>query len=149
MSDLSDLTEGAPRSARAALEAAGLSVEQLRPLCELQPLRSWMNLLLTMATCLGVPLLAWAFPHPVSYVFCVCLAIHNFNALAQLVHASDHGTLSRNKRFNVLVGNLCAYPLGYNRSGHRNAHQDHHLYLNTERDPDLIWNPPDQSLHGL
>ncbi|TRZ98315.1 MAG: hypothetical protein D4R81_10890 [Nitrospiraceae bacterium] len=149
MHELTELTAGAPSSARAVLEAAGLSAEKLRPLCKLRQFRSVLSLLLTVATFLGVPLLAWLFPHPAVYVLCVFLAIHNFNCFAQLVHASDHWTLSRSKRLNVLIGNLCAYPLGYNRSGHRNAHQDHHLYLNTESDPDLIWNPPDQTLRGL
>jgi len=64
MHELTELTAGAPSSARAVLEAAGLSAEKLRPLCKLRQFRSVLSLLLTVATFLGVPLLAWLFPHP-------------------------------------------------------------------------------------
>jgi fatty acid desaturase len=149
MDELAELTAGAPRNFRESLAGGRISAAQIRGLCVVRGSRSVLDLATTLATFVAVPVLAWLAPHPLTYVFCVLLAIHNFNCLAQLVHESDHGSLFRRPGLNAVVGNLCAYPVGYNRYGHRQAHLDHHLYLNTERDPDLIWSRPEQSTREL
>jgi len=149
MDELSELTAGAPTSFRETLRRGRVSVSAVRELCEVKDARGVIDLSTTLLTVLAVPVLAWLLPHPVTYMACFLLAIHNFNCLAQLVHESDHGSLFRASRLNTLVGNLCAYPVGYHRYGHREAHLDHHTYLNTERDPDRIWNRPDQTTRDL
>jgi fatty acid desaturase len=90
-----------------------------------------------------VPVLYGLYPRWWTAVLLALWSIRNFNSAAQLVHESDHGTLFRDPRLNRRLGNLFAYLLGYTRSGHRTAHMDHHLYLNTERDPDIIFSQPD------
>src|SRR5262249_2672990 len=80
---------------------------------------------------------------------CIVLNIRVFNCFAQLVHTSDHGGLLPNARLNKFLGDVCASCLGYTQSGHRVTHLNHHLFLNTERDPDLIWGKPDDTSRDL
>ena len=83
------------------------------------------------------------------FVILALCSIRNFNCAAQLVHESDHGTLFRHPRLNQGFGNVFAHLLGYTRSGHRNAHMDHHVYLNTDRDPDIIFSQPVTAFPGF
>jgi len=137
------------RSAREALHSGAISLETLRALRELRDSRSVLDLTLTVGSVVAVPVFYAMFPHPLTFVACMLLTVRNFNCAAQLVHESDHATLFRHPWLNTLMGNLCAYILGYTRSGHRQAHMDHHIYLNTERDPDIIFSQPDKSGQAL
>jgi fatty acid desaturase len=139
---LDEMTMGAPRSTREALASGAITLEALRAAHRLRDGRSALDVTAALVSFAGVPVIAGFFPRWWAYALCVLLAIRNFNCAAQLVHESDHGTLFRDPRLNRFFGNVCAYLLGYTRSGHRQAHMDHHLYLNTERDPDLIFSQP-------
>ena len=150
---LDEMTVGAPRSAREALQSGAITLDALRAAHRLRDGRSALDVIAALASFAALPILVALHPRWWVYALGVLLAIRNFNSAAQLVHESDHGTLFRNPRLNRVVGNVCACLLGYTRSGHRQAHMDHHLFLNTERDPDLIFSQPSapgrQILRGL
>src|SRR5512144_1587446 len=153
VSGLDEMTVGAPRSAREALQSGAISLEALRAAHRMRDGRSALDVLGTLASFVAVPVLFGLQPRWWTFVLLALCAIRNFNCAAQLVHESDHGTLFRDPRLNRSLGNLFAYLLGYTRSGHRTAHMDHHLYLNTDRDPDIIFSQPSASssavLRGL
>ena len=139
---LDDMTIGAPRSAREALKAGAIGLEDLRAAHRLRDSRSALDVLVTLACFIAVPSLFGLYRAWWIAPLLMLGAIRNFNCAAQLVHESDHGTLFRSPRLNRSAGNLFAYLLGYTRAGHRTAHMDHHIYLNTERDPDVIFSQP-------
>ena len=150
---LDEMTVGAPRSAREALQSGAISLEALRAAHRMRDGRSALDVLGTLASFVAVPVLFGLHQRWWTFVLLALCAIRNFNCAAQLVHESDHGTLFRDPRLNRSLGNLFAYLLGYTRSGHRTAHMDHHLYLNTDQDPDIIFSQPSASssavLRGL
>lgn len=139
---LDEMMVGAPRSAREALQSGAISLEALRAAHRMRDGRSALDVLGTLASFVAVPVLFGLYPRWWAFAVLALCAIRNFNCAAQLVHESDHGTLFRDPRLNRSLGNLFAYLLGYTRSGHRTAHMDHHLYLNTDRDPDIIFSQP-------
>jgi len=150
---LEEMTTGAPRSAREALQSGAISLEALRAAHQMRDSRSALDIVATLVSFVAVPTLFGLYPRWWTAALLSLWSIRNFNCAAQLVHESDHGTLLRDPRVNQGMGNLFAYLLGYTRSGHRTAHMDHHLYLNTERDPDIIFSQPSASaaavLRGL
>jgi fatty acid desaturase len=152
-SGLDEMMVGAPRSAREALQSGAISLEALRVVHRMRDGRSALDVLGTLVSFVAVPVLFGLHPRWWTVTLLALCAIRNFNCAAQLVHESDHGTLFRDPRLNRSLGNLFAYLLGYTRSGHRTAHMDHHLYLNTDRDPDIIFSQPSASsaavLRGL
>ncbi len=146
---LEDMTVGAPRSAREALQSGAISLEALRAVHRMRDGRSALDVLAALASFVAVPVVFGLHPRWWTGALLALCAIRSFNCAAQLVHESDHGTLFRNPRLNRGFGNLFAYLLGYTRGGHRTAHMDHHLYLNTERDPDIIFSQPSASAPAM
>lgn len=149
VSGLEEMTVGAPRSAREALQSGAISLESLRSAHQMRDRRSVLDAIVTLVCFAAVPALFGLYPRWWTFTILALGAIRNFNCAAQLVHESDHGTLFRNPRLNRSFGNLFAYLLGYTRSGHRAAHMDHHLYLNTDRDPDIIFSQPSASASAV
>ncbi len=143
--DIEELTPGAPTSAKEAIQTRAISVDKLRALCVVRDGRSLVDVVVALSCFVAVPVVYATWSSPAVFVGCLLLVIRNANSLAQIVHESDHGGLFRDPRLNLWVGNLAALMLGYTRSGHRHAHMDHHLYLNTERDPDGIFGSPNQN----
>jgi len=146
---LDEMTVGAPRSAREALQSGAISLDTLRAAHRMRDGRSALDVVVTLASFVAVPVLFGWLPRWWTFAILALCAIRNFNCAAQLVHESDHGTLFRDPRLNRSLGNLFAYLLGYTRTGHRAAHMDHHLYLNTDRDPDIIFSQPDASAAAM
>jgi fatty acid desaturase len=143
------VTLGVPATYREMLRQAGIGAEDLRVLNEPSIPRTLFELVLVALSLAAVPVIYAVAPHPLTFVLCFVLSVRNSNCLAQLIHTSDHGALFKNPRLNAGVGNACSYLLGYTRAGHRLAHLRHHLYLNTEKDPDLVWATPQQTSRDL
>ncbi|MGH2584210.1 MAG: fatty acid desaturase family protein [Dehalococcoidia bacterium] len=146
---LDEMTVGAPRSAREALQSGAISLDALKAAHHMRDGRSALDVVVTLASFVAVPVFFGWLPRWWTFVILALCVIRNFNCAAQLVHESDHGTLFRDPRLNRYFGNLFAYLLGYTRSGHRTAHMDHHLYLNTDRDPDIIFSQPGASSSAM
>jgi fatty acid desaturase len=138
-----------PAAYRAAIAAAGFPMNELRALTKLRQRRAVLDLATALGSIALGPLLYAAFPNPVTFVFVFFFSIRTFNCFAQLVHMSDHGALFVSPWANRVGGNIAASCLGYTRTGHRLAHLNHHLYLNTVRDPDRIWGAPDETTREL
>jgi fatty acid desaturase len=138
-----------PASYWEILARVGFPMQELRRLGQVRTARSSFDLVVTGVSLAAVPTLYALVPRVVTFAVCFLLSIRAFNCLAQLVHMSDHGALFANPTTNRIFGNLCAYCLGYTRTGHRLTHMDHHRYLNSPRDPDRIWGAPDESTRDL
>jgi fatty acid desaturase len=103
----------------------------------------------SVAITLVTPFVFALSPGVVTAVVCMLLNLHVFHRFAQIVHGSDHGALFKNARWNIVIGRLSGCFLGYSREGHRATHNEHHMYLNTERDADLIWCDPESKVSAL
>jgi len=79
----------------------------------------------------------------------VVVNIHIFNRCAQIVHGSDHNALFANKKFDRLVGRFAGYFLGYQSQGHKETHDQHHLFLNSEKDADRVWCEPEAEVSSM
>lgn len=138
-----------PQAYRSALAAANFPTEQLKSLTKLIHWRAVLDLAVAFSSIAVGPLVYAIWPHPLTFAFAFVFSIRTFNCFAQLVHMSDHGALFANPWANRAAGNIAASCLGYTRTGHRLAHLNHHLYLNTSRDPDRIWGAPDEPTRDL
>ena len=147
-SDFSDLTE-APTSYIKILKEANISRSDIERLSELKESRAWFDYLITILILFLSPLFFYFYPSILSALICVFCNLHVYNRFAQIVHGSDHRWLFQSKRLNDLMGNFAASFLGYSRDGHNLTHQQHHVYLNTDRDSDRIWGYPDEKISSL
>lgn len=101
------------------------------------------HLVVSLVLVFAIPVLFAVHPTWWMGIACVLVSVHTFNRFAQIVHGSDHSGLFVNPDWNIYVGRLAGYFLGYTRDGHKAAHNEHHLYLNTERDADRVWCQPE------
>lgn len=67
---------------------------------------------------------------------CWILAGASLHGISLFTHEAVHGTLSRNKAVNAVMGALCAWPVWQNYSAYRVLHLEHHADLGGEHDPD-------------
>ncbi len=67
---------------------------------------------------------------------CWILAGASLHGISLFTHEAVHGTLSRNKWVNGVLGALCAWPVWQNYSAYRVLHLEHHADLGGEHDPD-------------
>lgn len=97
----------------------------------------------------ALPFLFALYPGVLTGVICALFNLHAYNRFAQFVHGSDHAALLKNARWNAAVGKLAGYFLGYAREGHKATHNEHHLYLNTEKDADRVWCEPEAKVESM
>lgn len=64
------------------------------------------------------------------------LAAAALHGLSLFTHEAVHGSLSRNRFWNALLGAVCAWPVLQNFSAYRVLHLRHHEYLGAPGDPD-------------
>ena len=64
------------------------------------------------------------------------LAAASLHGISLFTHEAVHGTLSRNRILNDLLGAACAIPVLQNCSAYRVLHLRHHAHLGEEGDPD-------------
>lgn len=64
------------------------------------------------------------------------LAAASLHGISLFTHEAVHGTLSPNRRWNAILGALCAIPVLQNFSAYRVLHLRHHEHLGEEGDPD-------------
>ncbi len=95
------------------------------------------------------PVLVMLYPGIVTMVACVLLNLHAFNRFGQIVHGSDHAGLFANKRWDMITGKVSSAFLGYTRDGHQVTHNEHHVFLNTERDGDRVWCEPEAPISSM
>jgi fatty acid desaturase len=67
---------------------------------------------------------------------CWLLAGASLHGISLFTHEAVHGTLSKNKLVNGILGALCAWPVWQNYSAYRVLHLEHHADLGGEHDPD-------------
>jgi fatty acid desaturase len=144
-SDVPPIAQEVPRSYRELLRKVDLSPDDLKMLGRLHVWPVLFDFSATVFLMVASAVLFSLKPGLTTGAVCLFVTLHNFSRLPQLVHASDHGNLLPNVVANNALGNICAYMMGYTRTGHRLAHQGHHSYLNTERDSDRVWGHPGES----
>lgn len=108
-----------------------------------------MHLGVSVALACATPLVFALHPSVAMAALCVLVNLHTFNRFAQLVHGSDHAALFTDARWTLWAGTLAGYFLGYPRDGHKAAHNEHHLHLNTELDADRVWCKPEAKVRTL
>ncbi|WP_367874147.1 fatty acid desaturase [Luteolibacter sp. Populi] len=64
------------------------------------------------------------------------LAAASLHGISLFTHEAVHGTLSRNRFWNDLLGAACAIPVLQNCSAYRVLHLRHHSHLGEDGDPD-------------
>jgi fatty acid desaturase len=64
------------------------------------------------------------------------LAAASLHGISLFTHEAVHGTLSKNRAWNDLLGAACAIPVLQNCSAYRVLHLRHHNHLGEEGDPD-------------
>ncbi len=64
------------------------------------------------------------------------LAAASLHGMSLFTHEAVHGTLCKNRRWNAVLGALCAVPVLQNFSAYRVLHLRHHDHLGAEGDPD-------------
>lgn len=142
-----------PMTHRGYLEYADIPREFLKSLETSRVGVPAAHLFSTVGLALLTPLLYRVFPSWVTWIVCVLLTIRVLNCFSQLVHASNHGDLFPDARLNRWAGNVCAYFLGFTRSGHAASHHSHHVHLNTHLDPDRAFlgvpDPRFESVSGM
>ncbi len=103
--------------------------------------------LLNWAELIGLIALAGAIDHPLGYFGVAVLLGPRQHALSLLAHDAVHGTISRRRWLNDLLGQVLAFwPLFGPLDSYRDFHLLHHRTLGTDRDPELAfkqWNPDD------
>jgi fatty acid desaturase len=104
---------------------------------------------MTVALAFVPPLALYLYPSIWVGILCAILNIHVFNRCAQIVHGSDHDALFANKKFDHIIGQVAGYFVGYQRQGHKETHDEHHLYLNSERDADRVWCEPEAKVSSM
>ncbi len=67
---------------------------------------------------------------------CYLLAAASLHGISLFTHEAVHGTLCRSRRWNALLGALCALPVLQNFSAYRVLHLRHHDHLGEADDPD-------------
>jgi len=101
--------------------------------------RHWLRLAafitLYLAGAAGVLYLAadW---HWVWHVPLYVLMAASLHGISLFTHEAVHGTLSRNRLLNGVLGSACAIPVLQNFSAYRVLHLRHHNHLGEEGDPD-------------
>lgn len=144
-----DKPEYAQSDEAGAMRPPKLDPDELRDVLRTRndvPLRDFA---VTVALVFVPPLAIYIYPSVWVGVVCALLNIHTFNSCAQLVHNSDHAGLFSNKRLDLLVGQISGFFVGYLQQGHKEAHNEHHLYLNSERDPDRMWCEPEAKVSSI
>jgi fatty acid desaturase len=135
------------------LEPIGLTKRELQELHTINVRLTIVHLLATVVSGLMIPVIWWVVPHPVTFIVCVLFSLRNFSCFAQLVHGSDHNMLFPTRASNNFWGNVAANFIGYTRQGHGLTHMRHHHFLNTDRDPDLIFldspDPEKATIRGI
>ncbi len=118
--------------------ASRVTTDDLKRLHQ-RTLRPWlMNALLDWAIIIGVLVLAGVWRNPAGYILTILVIGNRQHALACLGHDGTHFLLSKNKKLNdFFSGFLAWYPLGITNSGYRSLHNRHHIYLNTQDDPEI------------
>lgn len=107
------------------------------------------DFLLSLGLIFTPAILMYAYSSVFTGIACVLLNIHTFNRFAQLVHAADHSGMFPDKRWDGIVGRISGYFLGYSQDGHKDAHDAHHVFLNTDQDADRVWCVPEARVGAL
>jgi fatty acid desaturase len=125
-----------PTTHRLFLERCGVTAEEIRKYETPRPHLGGWHVALTFSKLFAVPWLLYFVPGWWTGIACALVMLHVFHCLSQIIHASDHGDFLGNKQLSAIVGDVSALFLGFSRRGHAASHNSHHVYLNTDRDPD-------------
>lgn len=102
-------------------------------------LRACFFVMLYLLGAAGAILIAARMDAPWMYILCFplyLLAAASLHGISLFTHEAVHGTLSKNKTLNALLGAVCAIPVLQNFSAYKVLHLRHHQHLGEEGDPD-------------
>jgi fatty acid desaturase len=118
-------------------ERAGLTMQQLRELSRLNPLRSSFQIVAEWALIASAIYVTTHYWNPLLYVLMIVFIGARQHALLILMHDATHYRLFRNRLLNDWVGELLlAWPFFVTMRSYRHNHIAHHRHVNSDRDPD-------------
>lgn len=95
------------------------------------------------------PLALYFYPSVWTGVLGALVNIHAYNRCAQIAHGSGHNSLFTNKKLDLIAGQIAGWFVGYQRQGHKETHDEHHMYLNSDRDADRVWCEPEARVSSI
>jgi fatty acid desaturase len=122
-----------------ACEKPKLEAETLRELHQLSHRHNFIRLSCFLGLYVAAATGAVMLSGKVSWIFFLPLWIiagASLHGISLFTHEAVHGTLSRNKTLNAILGAICAWPVWQNYSAYRVLHLEHHADLGGEHDPD-------------
>ena len=124
------------------IDTALLKHELARDVKELSKLRppvTYVALVSDWAIIFGIAEVSVLSGSWIVYLLAVLVIAGRQHALFVLTHEGAHRRISNNSLVNDLLSDLLiAFPIFLDTKGYRENHMQHHLYLNTERDPDWV-----------
>lgn len=118
--------------------AAGLSGELLKELSLLTPWKSLLAIAMQWLLIVSAIALHRLFPTVLVYIPVWLIISGSLYGMYSLLHDAIHYSITRNKRLNDLIGQVfLGFPLWIPLPEMRQAHLDHHRYLQTEKDPEF------------
>src|ERR1700686_3318166 len=114
-----------------------LSKEELADLSRINPFLSWLHIGAELGAIAAAIYLCERFWSPLLYLLAIAIIGARQHALLILMHDGVHYRLFRNRWLNDWVTEiLLAWPNLISARAYRRNHFAHHLYLNTDKDPD-------------
>ena len=116
--------------------AAKLPATVIKELTKQDDAKAWMSvagLLLVLAACISVSLVAWS---PWVIVPAILIIASRQQACFVLAHDAAHYRLFKNRLLNDIVGCVLATPVGISMRTYRVLHRLHHNHLYGPQDPD-------------
>lgn len=127
----------------------------LRILSKPSGYQTWKYLAIDWLTIIASVGVAKYFSNPLIYFCSVAIIAAKQHALLVLMHSAAHWQFFRSRKWNDWVSNIfTAWPLFVSTHAYREHHLAHHLYTNTDKDPDWVrkvrdpkWQFPQQPKH--
>jgi fatty acid desaturase len=116
-----------------------LDAGDLRRLRRVRPWRAAVSIAVAWASIAVPAAAAIAWGHWLGFVLAIAWIGFRQIALFNVMHDGVHDLLHPARRWNDLLGDLCAaWPLATTTARYRAAHLPHHRFLSSARDPDLV-----------
>lgn len=123
--------------------------DEMREILRLENFAPLRDFIVTFALVFVPPVLLYFYPSIWMSILGALINVHVFNRCAQIVHGSDHGSLFASKKFDRIVGQIAGCFVGYQAQGHKETHDEHHVFLNSEKDADRIWCEPEAGISAI
>lgn len=111
----------------------------LMSLSRLEPSKFYFALVGNYSWIAASILMMLKMPNPLTFALGLLIIGTRQHGNAALMHEGSHYRIHKNRKLNDFISNFfIAYPLFIETEAFRGSHQQHHSYLNTDKDPDWM-----------